>query len=364
MTPDSSFIALRNICKSYGRVQVTHDVSLEIPAGEFVVILGPSGCGKSTLLRMIAGLEDITAGEIAIDGQVVNAIEPRARGCAMVFQNYALYPHMSVAENIGYALKVAGVSKAERAARIAKVAQTIGLTDYLDRKPAQLSGGQRQRVAMGRAMIREPRVFLFDEPLSNLDAKLRVQMRVEIRKLHNRLGTTSVFVTHDQIEAMTLADRLVVMNAGRVEQVGTPSEVYRSPASLFVAGFIGSPPMNLLPCTASGADAVTIGSYRIPTGPHGQPVGQKLVLGIRPEDVGFGVGEMAMEIEFSEELGAARLYHGHVADAEFILQVTGAQGKVPGETRFSLPAASLHLFDAQTGARLAAPSSGCAVTEN
>src|SRR5690348_12388848 len=239
-------IAIRAVRKAYGRSEIIHGIDLAIGHREFMVILGPSGCGKSTLLRMIAGLEEITAGEIAIDGTVVNRLEPRERGCAMVFQNYALYPHMSVAENIGYALKVAGVGRAARAARVTKVAETLGLTALLDRKPGALSGGQRQRVAMGRAMIREPKVFLFDEPLSNLDAKLRVQMRIEIKRLHQRLGTTSVFVTHDQIEAMTLADRLAVLDHGRLEQVGPPGEVYRRPASRFVAGFLGSPPMNFL----------------------------------------------------------------------------------------------------------------------
>ena len=220
-------IALRGVRKSYGKTEVVHGVSLDIAHGELVVILGPSGCGKSTLLRMVAGLEAITAGEIAIGGKVVNKLEPRERGCAMVFQNYALYPHMSVADNIGYALKIAGLAKAARLEKVRKVAALLGLTEFLDRKPGQLSGGQRQRVAMGRAMIREPKVFLYDEPLSNLDARLRVAMRIEIRKLHQRLGTTTLFVTHDQIEAMTLADRIVVMRSGRVEQVGTPDAIYR-----------------------------------------------------------------------------------------------------------------------------------------
>ncbi len=346
-----SSISLRHVEKFYGKTQVTHGVDLEFASGEFVVILGPSGCGKSTLLRMIAGLEEISKGQIAIDDTVVNDLEPRARGCAMVFQNYALYPHMTVAENIGYALKVAGISKAERAARIARVAETIGLAAYLDRKPAQLSGGQRQRVAMGRAMIREPKVFLFDEPLSNLDAKLRVQMRIEIRKLHNRLGATSVFVTHDQIEAMTLADRLVVMNAGRVEQNGTPSEVYSKPASKFVAGFIGSPPMNLLAAVVSGPEEVAIDGLRIATPVHGLAVGRKVTLGMRPEDVVAGVEGFDMEVEFSEELGAARLYHGHLAGEAIVLQVPSG-GKVPGRVRFEVPASAVHLFDAQTGLRL------------
>jgi sn-glycerol 3-phosphate transport system ATP-binding protein len=347
-----SYISLTGVQKFYGKTQVTHGVSLDIAAGEFVVILGPSGCGKSTLLRMIAGLEEITAGEIAIAGRVVNKLEPRARGCAMVFQNYALYPHMTVAENIGYALKVAGISKAERAERIARVAATIGLSDYLDRKPAQLSGGQRQRVAMGRAMIREPKVFLFDEPLSNLDAKLRVQMRIEIRKLHNRLAATSVFVTHDQIEAMTLADRLVVMNAGRVEQVGTPSEVYRKPASKFVAGFIGSPPMNLMDVTVAGPAEVALDGLRIATRPHGLAQGARVTLGMRPEDVIPGEDGFDMEVEYSEELGAARLYHGRLAGEPVVLQVPSAEGAVPKRVRFQVPPDSVHLFDAMTGLRL------------
>ena len=239
-------VALKKVKKNYGTTTVVHGVDLEINAGEFVVILGPSGCGKSTLLRMIAGLEAITDGEIMIGSKRVNDLEPRDRGCAMVFQNYALYPHMTVAENIGYALKVAGISKVDRTTRIEAVADLLGLREFLNRKPMQLSGGQRQRVAMGRAMIREPDVFLYDEPLSNLDARLRVAMRIEIRKLHQRLGTTSLFVTHDQVEAMTLADRIVVMNKGVIEQVGSPDDVYHRPASIYVAGFVGAPGLNLL----------------------------------------------------------------------------------------------------------------------
>ncbi|MFZ4533794.1 MAG: sn-glycerol-3-phosphate ABC transporter ATP-binding protein UgpC, partial [Alsobacter sp.] len=258
-----STISIKGVHKNYGRNPVVKGVDLEIATGEFMVVLGPSGCGKSTLLRMIAGLEAITAGDIAIGGRIVNQLEPRERGCAMVFQNYALYPHMTVAENIGYALKVSGLGKAERRERVAAIAKTVGLEDFLERRPGELSGGQRQRVAMGRAMIREPQVFLFDEPLSNLDAKLRVQMRIEIRKLHNRLKTTSVFVTHDQVEAMTLADRLVVMNAGRIEQIGTPEEVYRAPATRFVAGFIGSPAMNLVEGEALGSSDVGFGNVRL-----------------------------------------------------------------------------------------------------
>ncbi|MBP0573103.1 sn-glycerol-3-phosphate ABC transporter ATP-binding protein UgpC, partial [Mycobacterium tuberculosis] len=241
-----SDISIRKVHKSYGRNAVVHGIDLEIANGEFVVILGPSGCGKSTLLRMVAGLEEISAGEIAIAGQVVNRLEPRERGCAMVFQNYALYPHMTVAENIGYALKVAGVKRAERIRRVEAVADILALRDFLDRKPGQLSGGQRQRVAMGRAMIREPKVFLYDEPLSNLDAKLRVAMRAELAALQRRLKATMIYVTHDQVEAMTLADRIVVLRNGIVEQVGAPLDLFNRPANTFVAGFIGSPHMNLL----------------------------------------------------------------------------------------------------------------------
>jgi sn-glycerol 3-phosphate transport system ATP-binding protein len=352
-------ISIRQVRKSYGSTEVVHGVDLDIANGEFVVILGPSGCGKSTLLRMIAGLEDISGGEIAIAGQRVNDLEPRERGCAMVFQNYALYPHMSVAENIGYALKVAGTARAERERRVRDVAQTVGLGDYLDRKPGQLSGGQRQRVAMARAMIREPKVFLFDEPLSNLDAKLRVQMRIEIRRLHRRLAATSVFVTHDQIEAMTLADRLVVMHAGRIEQVGAPADVYHRPATRFVAGFIGSPAMNMF-----GATVITPGFVRLDAGPElrydpalaaTQP-GQRVDVGIRPEDVEAHTeaadGIATMAVEFQEELGAGRLLHGQFGGADFVVQLASGHPAAGRETvGLAFPPAALHLFDAPSGRR-------------
>src|SRR5499426_1107135 len=245
-------VSLRGVRKSYDGVEVVHGVDCEIRDGEFIVVLGPSGCGKSTLLRMIAGLEAITAGEIAIGGRVVNALEPKDRDIAMVFQNYALYPHMSVYDNMSYGLRIRGMSKAEIEARVQKAARILELGGFLERKPRQLSGGQRQRVAMGRAIVREPAVFLFDEPLSNLDAKLRVQMRAELQALHRRLGTTSLYVTHDQVEAMTLANRMIVMNAGRAEQIGAPLEVYAKPATTFVASFIGSPPMNIFPQQRAG----------------------------------------------------------------------------------------------------------------
>ena len=360
-------ISIRAVGKRYGRTEIMRDASLEIASGAFVVILGPSGCGKSTLLRMIAGLEDITAGEIAIDGRIVNGLEPRERGCAMVFQNYALYPHMSVAENIGYALKVAGLPRAERAVRVARVAKALGLEPYLDRKPGQLSGGQRQRVAMGRAMIREPKVFLFDEPLSNLDAKLRVQMRLEIRRLHARLGATSVFVTHDQVEAMTLADRLVVMNAGRIEQVGAPEDIYSRPATLFVASFIGSPPMNMLAAVVTGhGQATTSGGRVLPFDPASFDAapGQRVEIGVRPEDVVI-VTERTPErpataidlaVEFVEELGAGRLHHAVLEGRDFVV-ATAAGGPKPsgGTLGVVIDRAATHLFDAESGRRLPTP---------
>jgi len=245
-------VSFREVRKRYGELEVIHGVSTEVADGEFVVIVGPSGCGKSTLLRMVAGLEPITSGEIRIGSRVVNDLEPKDRDIAMVFQNYALYPHMTVYENMSYGLRIQRCSKAEIEERVQKAAAILELRNLLQRKPRQLSGGQRQRVAMGRAIVREPAVFLFDEPLSNLDAKLRVQMRAELQSLHRRLGTTSLYVTHDQVEAMTLARRMIVMNAGRAEQIGAPLEVYARPATTFVAGFIGSPPMNLIPQQRDG----------------------------------------------------------------------------------------------------------------
>src|SRR5215213_6557273 len=247
-------VEIRSVKKSYGSAQVIHGVSINIQDGEFVILVGPSGCGKSTLLRMIAGLENISGGELRIGPRVVNDVPPKERDIAMVFQNYALYPHMTVADNMGFSLKLKRAPKAEIKQRVDGAAEILGLTKFLDRYPRQLSGGQRQRVAMGRAIVRDPQVFLFDEPLSNLDAKLRVAMRTEIKALHQRLKTTSIYVTHDQIEAMTMADRIVVMNAGRVEQIGSPLELYDNPANLFVAGFIGSPAMNFIPEKREGRD--------------------------------------------------------------------------------------------------------------
>ena len=352
-------ISIRDVRKTYAGQEVVHGVSLDIHNGEFVVILGPSGCGKSTLLRMIAGLEEITSGDIAIAGTVVNKLEPRERGCAMVFQNYALYPHMSVAETIGYALKVAGIKKAPRAESVARVAASVGLTDFLDRKPGQLSGGQRQRVAMARAIIREPKVFLFDEPLSNLDAKLRVQMRHEIRRIHNRIAATSVFVTHDQHEGMTLADRLVVMNKGTIEQVGTPAEIYDHPATIYVGGFIGNPAMNFLPGQIdAGRGEVILDSGARLSVAHADVAGQdgKLVqLGLRPEQILLtpdAAGDISARVDFVEELGSGRLYHLLLEDLP--LTILSAQkydlkeGAVVGIT---IPSRTIHLFSAATGRR-------------
>jgi sn-glycerol 3-phosphate transport system ATP-binding protein len=356
-------ISIRKVTKAYGKDTVMQDISLDIRNGEFVVLLGPSGCGKSTLLRMIAGLETVTSGEIAIAGKVVNELEPRDRGCAMVFQNYALYPHMSVAENIGYALKVAGMPKAERRTKVAEVAAVVGLSDYLDRKPGQLSGGQRQRVAMARAIIREPKVFLFDEPLSNLDAKLRVQMRHEIRRLHARVGGTSVFVTHDQHEGMTLADRLVVMNKGTIEQVGTPEDVYDRPASVYVGGFIGSPAMNFLPgeMEANGSGVRLEDGQRIAVQPQSATAlaGRMVQVGLRPERLGLSAsGSFTAAFDFAEELGSGRLYHFRVEDLALSVLSPAKHSFRPGQpVGIDVPPGAVHLFDAGTSQRIeTAPS--------
>src|SRR5262245_24078757 len=320
-------ISLRQVVKSYGQgpksTEVIHGVDAEIADGEFIVIVGPSGCGKSTLLRMVAGLEEVSSGQIAIGPRVVNDLEPSERDIAMVFQNYALYPHMSVYDNMAYGLKIKGLSKADIQARVNKAAGILELAHLLDRKPRQLSGGQRQRVAMGRAIVREPQVFLFDEPLSNLDAKLRVQTRLEIQKLHRELGITSLFVTHDQVEAMTLAQRMIVMNAGRMEQIGTPEEVYVRPATTFVAGFIGSPPINLLKGTADGTQ-FSVGPRR-PL-PARAPRHGELVLGLRPEHASLvpdGADGWPLRVEMIEMLGAERLVYGRIGDALFTVRLDG-----------------------------------------
>jgi len=350
-------ISLRKVVKRYGHgsraVQVIHGVDAEIADGEFVVIVGPSGCGKSTLLRMVAGLEEISGGEIAIGDRVVNDIEPADRDIAMVFQNYALYPHMSVYDNMAYGLKIARVPKAEIDARVQKAAAILQLEPYLARKPRQLSGGQRQRVAMGRAIVRQPQVFLFDEPLSNLDAKLRAQARLEIQKLHGELGVTSLFVTHDQVEAMTLAQRMIVMNAGVMEQFGTPEEVYARPATTFVAGFIGSPPMNLLGGHAEGSRFVAGG--QILELPQAAPRDGELILGVRPEHLELAAGgTWQMQVEMVEMLGAERLVHGQLGGTLSTLRIDGTVPAPRAGDSLSLRAAHSHLhwFDPTTQHRI------------
>ena len=335
-------ISLTNVIKRYGTGasanQVIHGVNAEIADGEFIVIVGPSGCGKSTLLRMVAGLEEVSGGTISIGGRVVNDLEPSERDIAMVFQNYALYPHMSVFDNMAYGLKIAKVPVDEIKTRVDKAAKILELGPFLARKPRELSGGQRQRVAMGRAIVRQPQVFLFDEPLSNLDAKLRAQTRLEIQKLHRELGITSLFVTHDQVEAMTLAQRMVVMNGGVVEQFGTPEQVYTQPASTFVASFIGSPPMNLLktaPNTALGGPA-------------------NAILGIRPEHLHLGETGWSLKVETTEMLGAERLVYARLGDELLIIR-TDESTPAPaiGSTIHATPRADrLHWFNNDTGKRI------------
>jgi sn-glycerol 3-phosphate transport system ATP-binding protein len=362
-------ISIRHLVKRYGQgaraLQVIHGVNAEIADGEFVVIVGPSGCGKSTLLRMVAGLEEVSGGEIAIGGRVVNEVEPAARDIAMVFQNYALYPHMSVHANMAYGLKIAKLPPAEIEARVQKAARILELGALLSRKPRELSGGQRQRVAMGRAIVRQPQVFLFDEPLSNLDAKLRAATRLEIRKLHAELGRTSLFVTHDQVEAMTLGQRLIVMNAGRIEQIGTPEQVYAQPASRFVAGFIGSPPMNLLAGRAEGSGFVLGGQTLALEAPAPRP--GALTLGVRPEHARLDeAGTWSLRVEMVELLGAERLVHGFLGgmdgmggradqeDASFTLRIDASQPSPRAGQRLPLrlPPERLHWFDPTSGLRL------------
>ncbi len=351
-------ISLRKVEKTYGHgakaFKAIHGVNAEINDGEFIVIVGPSGCGKSTLLRMVAGLEDISGGEVAIGPRVVNTLEPAERDIAMVFQNYALYPHMSVYDNMAYGLKIAKLPKAEIEARVNKAAQILELSALLQRKPRELSGGQRQRVAMGRAIVRQPQVFLFDEPLSNLDAKLRAQTRLEIQKLHAELGVTSLFVTHDQVEAMTLAQRMIVMNAGRIEQIGTPEQVYHKPATTFVASFIGSPPMNLLAGQADGS-RLQVGSEQL-TLPAAAPRSGELLLGVRPEhaDIAEGGGGWRLQVEMLEMLGAERLVYGRLGGAAFTLRIDGtAQPPKAGDTiGLRVAPEHLHWFDPASGQRV------------
>jgi sn-glycerol 3-phosphate transport system ATP-binding protein len=350
-------VEFRNVRKSYGDLEVIHGIDMAVADGEFIVIVGPSGCGKSTLLRMVAGLEPITSGEIAIGERVVNALEPKDRDIAMVFQNYALYPHMSVFDNMAYGLRIRGLRRDDIASRVERAAQILEIGPLLGRKPRQLSGGQRQRVAMGRAIVREPAVFLFDEPLSNLDAKLRVQMRFEIQKLHRRLSTTSLYVTHDQVEAMTLAHRMIVMNAGCAEQIGTPMEVYDDPQTLFVAGFIGSPAMNFMPGIAGdGGDIALERGGMVRLARDGIEPGRKLAVGIRPEHLRLSNGEdtiVSGPVEMVEQLGADTLVHIAHGSEPVVARLPHGTQPEPG-TKFSVTAdpARVFLFDATTGARL------------
>ncbi|MDZ4312844.1 MAG: sn-glycerol-3-phosphate import ATP-binding protein UgpC [Cypionkella sp.] len=344
-------ITITNVSKTYPGASAPSitDINLTIQDGEFIVLVGPSGCGKSTLLRMVAGLEEITDGEVRIGDRVVNKVDPADRDIAMVFQNYALYPHMSVRENMAYGLKNRKTPKAEIEARVAEAARMLELGPYLDRKPRALSGGQRQRVAMGRAVVRQPAAFLFDEPLSNLDAKLRVSMRGEIRRLQKRLATTSLYVTHDQLEAMTLADRLVVLNAGKIEQVGAPLEIYHRPASTFVASFIGSPAMNLLDAEVDG-NRLRIGSHVIETGRALSARGA-ITLGIRAEDLQLSASGLPFKVDFIEELGAQRLVHGQI-EGQTLVVTLDPQVPLQDEMRLSVTSEKLHLFDTISGKRL------------
>jgi len=346
-------LTLRDLVKDFGRTRVVDGIGLDVAAGEFIVLVGPSGCGKSTTLRMIAGLEEVTAGTIAIGGRVINDLEPKDRDIAMVFQNYAIYPHLTVRQNIGFGLYTQRLARAEKARRIEEAAAILGMGEFLERKPAALSGGQRQRVAIGRAMVRNPRVFLFDEPLSNLDAQLRTQMRIEIKKLHARLASTIVYVTHDQVEAMTLADRIVIMKEGRIQQVGSPAEVYHAPANSFVATFIGAPAMNLLPGTAAG------GWVRLATGSEiavATGAGGPVLLGIRPEDLrpaAAGGAALAGRVTVAEPLGPGTLLHVDLGGAEVIATGPGRGAPAPGATvGLAFDPAALHLFDAATGAAI------------
>ncbi|MDP3960520.1 MAG: sn-glycerol-3-phosphate ABC transporter ATP-binding protein UgpC [Pseudorhodobacter sp.] len=350
-------VSIRDLRKAYGGLEVVHGVNVDISDGQFVVLVGPSGCGKSTLLRMIAGLESITSGQIAIGERVVNNLAPAERDIAMVFQNYALYPHKTVAANMGFALKMARMDKAEIAARVARAADILGLQPYLGRYPRELSGGQRQRVAMGRAIVRNPKVFLFDEPLSNLDAKLRVQMRSEIRELHQRLRTTTVYVTHDQIEAMTMADRIVVMRDGHIAQIGAPLELYDRPTNVFVAGFIGSPAMNLITGVArrdgSGARVMAEGMTLPAPMVTGLNEGRRVIWGIRPEHLELADSGLAATVVVVEPTGSEThvllRFGGHDAVAVF----RDRHAFQPGQVVQLAPRTELvHLFDADSGERI------------
>ena len=346
-------IKLENLVKTYGEVKVLHNVNGAIKDGELVVVVGPSGCGKSTLLRMVAGLETITSGNVSIGNRVVNELEPAERDIAMVFQNYALYPHMSVRQNMAYGLKIRKIDKGEIDRRVNEAAKILSIHEYLERKPRQLSGGQRQRVAMGRAIVRNPQVFLFDEPLSNLDAKLRVQMRLEIRKLQQRLKVTSIYVTHDQVEAMTLGDRLMVLNDGVVEQFGTPIELYDRPETIFVAGFIGSPSMNFIPATCQKDFIILCNGTKVSKFKSDH---KQVTVGMRPEHLQIDKkGNVQVIVQMVEQLGANSLIHGLLedTDVEFVVSIPGhVTAEVGSVMAFSIKSDSTHIFHTDTGKRI------------
>jgi multiple sugar transport system ATP-binding protein len=353
---------IRGVTKAFGTLPVLHGIDIAVRDGEFLVLVGPSGCGKSTLLRMIAGLESVTGGDIAIGGNRVNDLAPRDRNIAMVFQDYALYPHKTVAENIGFGLKVRKTDPAEIKRRVDDAAQILQIDHLLERRPGQLSGGQRQRVAMGRAIVRDPQVFLFDEPLSNLDAQLRAEMRLEIKKLHQRLNNTIVYVTHDQVEAMTLADRIAVMRAGHVEQLGTPDEIYNHPTSRFVAGFTGSPPMNTAPCTISdnGQSLSLDGGISLPVpaataAKLAALAGKRATFGIRPEHLALAPGNDGLEstVILTEPLGAETLALLKIGNAELTGRFSPDSALAPGQTiSLTVNMARMHLFDTDSGKAL------------
>ena len=360
-------VTLEKLVKRYGAVEVVHGIDLDVADREFIALVGPSGCGKSTTLRMIAGLEPISDGNIRIGGRIVNDLPPRARNISMVFQSYALYPHMTVRENMGFSLKIAGLKPEEIAPRVEEAARTLDLQHLLDRRPSQLSGGQRQRVAMGRAIVRHPEVFLFDEPLSNLDAKLRTQMRVEIKKLHAKVQSTVIYVTHDQVEAMTLADRIVIMRDGYIEQVGTPEDVFQRPNSKFVAGFIGSPPMNLKDAEVADGKLVFGNGETLPLPARFRDrvtAGQKVPFGLRPDDLypaGHGIhsGEDKdvhaenLRVILTEPLGNETLVFSDFAGAEWVGRMLNPRRLASGESvPFSFDLSQAHLFDGQSGKTL------------
>ena len=350
-------VNLAQVEKAYGTIKILHGIDLDIKSGEFIVFVGPSGCGKSTLLRLVAGLEDITSGTLSIDGRDVTALPPSDRGIAMVFQSYALYPHMTVEENMGFGLKMTGTPKAEVAAKVARAADILQLGPYLKRKPKALSGGQRQRVAIGRAITRGPDVFLFDEPLSNLDAELRVDMRVEISRLHKEIGATMIYVTHDQVEAMTLADKIVVLRSGHIEQVGAPMELYQDPDNVFVGGFIGSPSMNFLKARVAGPGKVTVaalGGQEIATAATLPAAGTEVLVGLRPQELGLHEAASTLKVEIRERLGGVAYDYLRADTGErIVVEIKGNDPIAPGTTvALDFDPANLYVFDAKTSLRI------------